>query len=174
MMQTMVNDLKTEMKNRWWKSQDLYKPRVVRGDEGTKFKCDRHGGGPPGPSNILILGVSRRCCEESFTVEAVANILEELLSGDGPLGQWYGTVLGEWINDVHVAHFEELEITLDSYASLSKGSQPWLETISNVSGEIDNSAFSIQLPRMDTDLDSFTKHIDWQAVNDVGKFATWA
>jgi hypothetical protein len=96
----------------------------VRGDEGTKFKCDRHGDGPPWLSNIRILTFVRRCCEDSFTLEAVDKLLEKLLLGDGPLGQRPETVLVKWINDVHVTHFEELEITLHSYASSSKGSQP--------------------------------------------------
>ncbi len=114
-MQTMVNALRTKMKIGWWKSHDLYHPLVVRGDEGTKFKRARHGDGPPGPCNIRMLGVSRRCCEDSFTVEAVAKLWEELLLGDGPLGKWPETVLGEWMNAVYVTHFEELEITIHSY-----------------------------------------------------------
>ena len=53
-------------------------------------------------------------------MEAVAKLSEVLLV-DGSLGQWPETVLSEWINDVHVTHFEELEITLHPYASLSNG-----------------------------------------------------
>ena len=71
-----------------------------------------------------MLGVSRR-----YNVEAVGKLLEELLLGDGPSGQWHAELLGEWIHDVQVTQFEELGIKLHSYASLTKDSLPWLETI---------------------------------------------
>jgi hypothetical protein len=83
----MVNYLKTEMKFRRWKSQDLYKPLLEGGDERIKFDRDRQGDGKAGPSHIRMLGVSRRCCKDSYIVEAVEKILEELLLGDGPFGQ---------------------------------------------------------------------------------------
>ena len=86
-MQTMVNDIMTEMKIRWWKSHDLYQPIFDVREEQTKFKRDRQGDGPPGPSQIRMLGFSRRCCEDTYTVEDVAKLLEELLLGDGPFGQ---------------------------------------------------------------------------------------
>ena len=172
-MQTMVNDLMLEMKIRWWKSHELYLPGIGGGDERTKFKRDRRGDGPAGPSHIRMLGVPRRCCEDTYTVEVVAQLLEELLLGDGPFGQWPEELLGEWINDVHVTQFEELGINLHSYASLTKDSLPRLETIWNASGEIDNSVFTITLPRPDTDRDSFFKQIDWQAVNHAHEFAPW-
>ena len=86
-LQTMVNYLKTEMKFRRWKSQDLYKPLLEGGDERIKFDRDRQGDGKAGPSHIRMLGVSRRCCKDSYIVEAVEKILEELLLGDGPFGQ---------------------------------------------------------------------------------------
>ena len=163
----------TEMQIRWWKSQDLYQPIFDGGDEGTKFKRDSQGDGPTGPSHIRMLGVLRRCCEDTYTVEVVAKLLEELLLGDGPFGQWPEELLGEWINDVQATQFEELGINLHSYESLIKDSLPRLETIWNVSGEIDNFVFSIQLPRPDSYLDSFAKQIDWQAVNHVHEFAPW-
>ncbi len=174
-MQTMVNDLMTEMKIRWWKSQDLYQPIFHGGDERTKFKRGRQGDGPTGPSHIRMLGAPRRCCEDTYIVEVVVKLLEELLLGDGPFGQWPKDLLGEWINDVHVTKVEELRINLHSYTLLTKDSLPRLETIWNVSGEIDNSVFSTRLlPRPDTDRDSFFKQIDWQAVNHVHEFAPWA
>jgi hypothetical protein len=123
-----------------------------------------------------MLGVSRRCCEDTYTREDVAKLLEELLLEDGPFRQWPEELLGEWINDVQITQFEELGINLHSYASyafLTKDSLPWLETIWNVFGEIDNFVFSIILPRPDTDRDSFFKHIDWQVVNHVHEFAPW-
>ena len=87
-MQTMVNDLMTEMKIRWWKSHDLSQPIFDGGDERTKFKRDRQGDGPTRPSQIRMLGVLRRCCEDAYNVEVVTKLLEELLPGDGPFGQW--------------------------------------------------------------------------------------
>ncbi len=75
----------------------LYQPIFDGGDERTKFKRDRQGDGPAGPSHIRMLGVSRRCCEDTYIVEAVAKLLEELLLGDGPLGQWYQELLDAWI-----------------------------------------------------------------------------
>ena len=156
----MVNDLMTEMKIRWWKSQDLYQPIFDGGDERTKFNCDRQGDGPTRPSHIRMLGVSRWCCEDTYTAEDVAKLLEELLLGDGPDGQWPGELLGEWINDAQVTQLEELGIYLHSYASLTKDSLPRLDTIWNLSGEIDNSVFSIQSPRPDTNRDSFFKQIE--------------
>jgi len=121
-----------------------------------------------------MLGVSRRRCEDTYTVEAVTKLLEELLQGDGPFGQWPEELLGEWINDAQVTQFEELGINLHSYASLTKDSLPRLETIWNVSGKIDNNyVFSIRLPRPDTDPDFFFKQIDWQAVNHVHESAPW-
>jgi hypothetical protein len=86
-MQTMVNDLMTEMKIRWWKIQDLYQPIFDGRDERTKFKRDRQGDKLAWPSHIRMRGVSRRCCEDTYNVEAVAKLLEELLLGDGPFGQ---------------------------------------------------------------------------------------
>ncbi len=68
-MQTMVNDLMTEMQIRWWKSRDLYQPIFNGGDERTKFMRDRQGDGPARPSQIRMLGVSRRCCEDTYTLE---------------------------------------------------------------------------------------------------------
>ena len=124
----------TEMKIRWWKSQNLYQPLFDGGDERTKFKRDRQGDGPPGPSHIRMLGVSRRCCDDAYTMEVVAKLLEEILLGDGPFGQW-----PEEINDVQVTQLEKLGINLQSYASLTKDIPPRLETIWNVFGEIDNS-----------------------------------
>jgi hypothetical protein len=87
---------------------------------------------------------------------------------------WPEELLGDWINDVHVTQFEELGINLHSYASLTKDILLRLETIWNVSREIDNSVFSIRLPRPDANRDSFLKQIDWQAVNPVHDFAPWA
>ncbi len=88
-LQTMVNDLMMDMKVRWWKSQDLFQPLVAAGgDERKKFKRDRHGDRPDGPSNIRMLRAPKVCCEGTFTEVAVAQLLEELLVGDGPLGQW--------------------------------------------------------------------------------------
>ncbi len=106
-------------------------------------------------------------------MEVVAKLLEELFLGDDPFGQWPEELLGEWINDVQVTQFEELGINLYAYASLTKDSLPRLETIWNLSGEIDNPVFSIILPRPDTDRDSFFKQIYWQAVNHVHEFAPW-
>ena len=117
-----------------------------------------------------MLGVSRRCCKDTLTLEKVANLLEDLLLGDGPFGQRPEELLGEWINDVHVTHFEELGINLHSYASLTKDILPRLKTNWNVSGEIDNFVFSIELPRSDSGTDLFFKQIDWQAVNHVHEF----
>jgi hypothetical protein len=57
-------------------------------------------------------------------VEVVAKLLEELLVGDGPFGQWPEELLGEWINDVQVTQFEELGINLHSYASIFDKGQP--------------------------------------------------
>jgi hypothetical protein len=104
-------------------------------------------------------------------MEAVGKLLKEPLLGDGPFGQWPEELLGEWIIDVHVANFEELEINLHSYAFLTKDNLPRLETIWNVYGEIHNSLFFIELPRSDSDLDSFFKQVYWQAVNHVHEFA---
>jgi len=121
-----------------------------------------------------MLGVLRWCCEDTYSVEVVAKLLEELLLGDGPFGQWPEELIDEWINDVQVTPFEELGINLQSYASLTKDNLPWLETIWNVYEEIDNSVFSIRLPRSGTDRDSLFKHIDWQAVSHVHEFAPLA
>ncbi len=74
LLQTMANDLMTELKIRWWKSQDLYQSLVAGGDDRTKFKRDQHGDEPIGPSNIRMFGTPKRCCEDSFTVEAVAKL----------------------------------------------------------------------------------------------------
>jgi len=84
-------------------------------------------------------------------VEDVAKLLQELILGDGHFGQSPEELLGKWINDVQVTQFEELGINLHSCASLTKDSLPQLETIWNVSGEIDTFVFCIQLPRPDTD-----------------------
>jgi hypothetical protein len=170
----MVNDLVMEMKIRWWKSQDLYQPLVAGGDDRTKFKRDQHGDGPAGPSNIRMLGAPKSCCEDSFTVEAVAKLLEELLVGNGPFGQLPEEFLGEWLNDVHVTHFEEMEINLHSYASFTKDNIPRLETIENVSEEIDNSFFCIRFARADADFHSFYDQIDFDVVYDVNEFAPWS
>jgi hypothetical protein len=49
-----------------------------------------------------MLVVSRRCCEDTYTVVVVAKLLEELLLGDGPFDQWPEELLGERNNDVQV------------------------------------------------------------------------
>jgi hypothetical protein len=128
-MQTMVNDLMTEMKIRWKKIQDLYQPIFDGGDKRTQFKRNLQGDGPAWPSHIRMLRVSRRCCETTYIVEVVAKLLEELLLGDGSFGQWPEELLGEWINDVQVTQFEELGINIHSYASLTTDNLPRLETI---------------------------------------------
>ena len=66
----------------------MYQPIFDGGDRRLKLKRDRQGDGPGGPSHIRMLGVLRRCCEDTYIVEAVAKLLEELLLGDGPFGQW--------------------------------------------------------------------------------------
>ena len=124
-MQTMVDDLMMEMKVRWWKCQDLFQPLVAAGgDERKKFKRDRHGDEPAWPYNIRMLGAPKGCCEGTFTEEAVAQLLEELLVGDGPLGQWPEEFLRVWLDDVQVSHFEELAIKLHSYASFTTDGIP--------------------------------------------------
>jgi hypothetical protein len=173
-MHTMANDIRTEIKIRLRKSVDLYQPIFDGGDERTKFKRDRRGDGPAGPSHIRMLGVSQRRCEDTSIVEAVAQLLEEILLGDGLFGRWPNGLLGEWINNVQVTHLEELGIKLHSYASLTKDSLPRLETIWNVSDGIDNYVFSIELPRSDSDLDLFVEQNDWQAATRVHEFASWA
>ena len=95
--------------------------------------------------------------KDPYIVEVVAKILEELLLGVGPFGQWPEELLCERINAVQLAQFEELVINLHSYASLTTDSLPRLDTIRNVSRENGNSVFSIQLPRPDFDLDLFVK-----------------
>lgn len=77
----------------------------------------------------------------------VLKLLEDLLVGKGPFGRWPEEHLGEWLNDVHVTQFEEVQIALYSYVSLTKEVTPRLETRDHASGEIDNSMFSIQFPR---------------------------
>ncbi len=64
----------------------MYQPLVEGGDERTKFKRDHHGDEPAGPYNVCMLGAPRSGCADSFTVEAVAKLLEELLVWDGPFG----------------------------------------------------------------------------------------
>ncbi len=115
-------------------------------------------------------------CVLAVRANHASNVVEVrflLLLGDGPFGQWPEELLGEWINDVQVAQFEELGINLHSYASLTKDNLPRLETIWDIYGEIDNYVFSIILPRHDTNRDSFSKQIDRQAVNHVHEFAPW-
>jgi hypothetical protein len=104
------------MKIRWWKSQDLYQPIFDGGDERTKLKRARQGDGAARPSYIRMIGISRRCREDTYTVEVVAKFMEEHLIGDGPFGQWLEELLGEWTNDVQVTQFEELGINLHSFA----------------------------------------------------------
>lgn len=139
------------MKIRWWKCQDMYQP-LLAGAERKKFKRDCHEAGPSGVySEVRMLGVPQRCSEDSYTIEVVLKLLEELLSGEGPFGQWPEGHLGEWLNDVNVTHFEDVEIALHSYVSLTKESMPRLESREYASGEIDNSMFSIEIPRSDFD-----------------------
>ncbi len=130
------------MKVRWWKSQEFFQPLVAAGgDERKKFKRDFHGDGPAGPSNIRLLGAPIVCGEGTFTEVAIAQLLAELLVEDGPLGQWPEEFLGEWLDDVQVTHFEELEIKLHSYVSFTTDGIPRLGKTVNVSGGIDNSFF---------------------------------
>ena len=75
-LQTMVNDLRMEMKVKWWKSQGLFQPLVAAGgDERKKFKRDCLGDGPAGPSNIRMFGAPKVCGEGTFTEVAVAQLL---------------------------------------------------------------------------------------------------
>ena len=101
-------------------------------------------------------------------------IIRRTSVGDGPLGQWREEFLGEWLDDVQVAHFEELEIKLHSYASFTTDGIPRLETIDNVSGEIDNSFFCIKLPRPDADFDAFCDQLDLNVIYNVDDFAPWS
>ncbi len=78
--------------------------------------------------------------------------------------------LGEWLNDVHVTHFEESEIIFHSYASFTKDNIPRLEAFENVFGEINNSFFCIRFSRSDADFNSFYKHIDFNVTYDVKEF----
>ncbi len=58
-------------------------------------------------------------------------------------------MLGDWLNDIHVTNYEEMQISLFHYVALTTGSFPRLETKSKGDGNIDNIMFDVRLPVID-------------------------
>ncbi len=54
-------------------------------------------------------------------------------------------MLGDWLNDIHVTQYEEMQISLFHYVALTTGSYPRLETKGEGAGEIDNNMFVVLL-----------------------------
>lgn len=145
-MQTMMNDVLMEMKLRWWKRQELYQPPPDL-TVPVKFRRDDFGNGPEPTSAIRMLGKSGCCSDDQY--KAIASFLEDLLAGEGPCGLWPADMLGDWLNDIHVTQYEEMQISLFHYVALTTGSYPRLETKGKGTGEIDNNMFVVQMPVID-------------------------
>ena len=58
-------------------------------------------------------------------------------------------MLGDWLNDIHVTQYEEMQIFLFHYVALTTGSYPRLETKGKGTGEIDNNMFVVELTLLD-------------------------
>lgn len=138
----MMNDVLMEMKLRWWKRQELYQPPPDL-TVPVKFRRDDFGNGPEPTSAIRMLGKSGCCSDDQY--KAIASFLEDLLAGEGPCGLWPADMLGDWLNDIHVTQYEEMQISLFHYVALTTGSYPRLETKGKGTGEIDNNMFVVQL-----------------------------
>jgi hypothetical protein len=95
------------------------------------------------------------CCSDD-QYKAIASFLEDLLAGEGPCGLWLADILGDWLNDIHVTQYEEMQIYLFHYVALTTRSYPRLEIKGKGSGEIDNIMFVVQLPVIDDDHVTFS------------------
>ena len=142
----MMNDIHMEMKIRWWKRQELYKPSANL-TVPVKFRRDDYGNGPDPTSAIRMLGKSGCCSDDQY--KAIASSLEDLLAGEGPCGSWPADMLGNWLNDIHVTQYEDMQISLFHYVALTTGTYPRLETRGKGAGEIDNNMFVVELPLLD-------------------------
>ena len=142
----MINDVLMEMKLRLWKRQELYQPPPDL-TVPVKFSRDDFGNGPEPTSGIRMLGKSG--CGSDDQYKAIASFLEDLLARGGPCGLWPADMLGDWLNDIHVTQYEEMQISLFHYVALTTGSYPRLETKGKGTGEIDNNMFVVQMPVID-------------------------
>ena len=142
----MVNDFLLDMCLKIWKNNPLYQGGLEHIVDSRGYRRDTHGPGYR-VTDVRMLGAPNRG-DHNITKEAVKHLLEDLLLGNGPCGQsWPEDVLGDWINDPDVQNSETLEIELYNFASLTAGIAPRLEASSKASGEIDNSWFSVGIPR---------------------------
>ena len=112
-----------------------------------KFKRDDFGNGPQPTSAIRMLGKSGCCSDDQY--KAIASFLEDLLASEGPCGLLPTYMLGDWLNDIHVTQYEEMQIYLFHYVALTTRSYPYLETKGNGTEEIDNNIFVVQMPVID-------------------------
>ncbi len=58
-------------------------------------------------------------------------------------------MLGDWLNDIHVTQYEDMQISLFHYVALTTGTYPRLETRGKGAEEIDNNMFVVELPLLD-------------------------
>jgi len=54
-------------------------------------------------------------------------------------------MLGDWLNDIHVTQYEEMQISLFHYVALTTRNYPRLETKGKRAREIDSNMFVVQL-----------------------------
>ncbi len=147
-IETMVNDFLLEMCLRTWKLHPLYQGDLQYCVESRGYRKDTHGPGYR-VTDVRMIGAPNRGIH-NITPEKVKKLLEDLVLGNGPGGScWPDDLLGEWLDDPDLATSETLEIELYNYASLTTGKQPRLEASAKASGEIDNSWFSIGVPRQE-------------------------
>ena len=77
----MMDSILMEIKIRWWKRQELYKP-LPDLTVPVKFRRDDYGNGLEPASGIRMLGKSGCCNDDQY--KAIASFLEDLLAGEGP------------------------------------------------------------------------------------------
>ena len=58
-------------------------------------------------------------------------------------------MLGDWLNDIRVSQYEDMQISLFHYVALTTGTYPRLKTRGKGAGEIDNNMFVVELPFLD-------------------------
>ncbi len=83
-----------EMKIRWWKRQELYKPPPNL-TVPVKFRQDDYGNGPDPASAIRMLGKSGCCSDDQYKEKA--SFLDYFLAREGPCGLWLAYMLGDWL-----------------------------------------------------------------------------
>ena len=142
----ITNDLLLEERVRALCKHEAYQPQGIEDThEGRKFRRDPYGRGPsPRDLERRLLGKSGQHRLHDVEAADIKKALVELLQGkDLAKGSWPRDATGRWSVDAVAG----ADVFMHSYASLTKCQKPRLEAASKAKHPIDNSWFTVSMPR---------------------------